>query len=205
MDKDIEKSLLKVAHFYDGKKVGDLGPLGFRRSTDLMRLKDCIDRLLGLEVLIPGKSCFLDLGCADGRVNVLFSYMVEKSIGIEIDEWILDEYAPLKGELDTELNGEGLLLPPDNIYLFHGDSTDTTLHESIKRQTGVGFDDFDLFYTYLTMLDEFADLILRKAREGAVFMVYGLERVMPRYRGLRMLTPDGSLEGILALYKKERS
>ena len=45
-DKNIEKSMAKVADFYDGKKVGDIGPLGFRRSTDLNRLSSCVDSLL---------------------------------------------------------------------------------------------------------------------------------------------------------------
>lgn len=192
-----------MARFYDGKKVGDIGPLGFRRSTDLVRLKECMDRLLDLKILIQGRSTFLDMGCADGRVNVLFSYLVKRSIGIELDEWTLEEYAPLKRELEIVLKRNDLLFPPDNISLFHGDSVDEGLHESIRKRTGVGFDDFDLFYTYLTMHDEFADLIVRKAKIGAVFMIYGLDKVMPRYRGLELLTPDEPLNGILALYKKD--
>ena len=61
----------------------------------------------------------------------------------------------------------------------------------------------DLFYTYLTMQEEFAALVARKAKPGALFMVYGLDRILPRYSGLRLLTPDWALEGILALYRKE--
>ena len=203
MDEKIEKSLLRVARFYDERKVGDVGPLGFRRSTDLTRLKGCIHTFLELGILIPGKSLFLDMGCADGRVNVLFSYLVRKSIGVELDEWTLDEYGPLMKELEAVLKRDNLPLPPDNISLFHGDSMDEGLFISIGEETGIGLKDIDLFYTYLTMQEEFADLIARRAGKGAVFMVYGLDRVMPAFKGLRLLNPDKPVEGILALYQKE--
>jgi hypothetical protein len=52
------------------------------------------------------------------------------------------------------------------------------------------------------MQEEFAELIVRKAKVGAVFMVYGLEKIIPRFTGLRLLTPEKSLEGIVALYQK---
>jgi hypothetical protein len=38
LDDRTRKALLKVARFYDRRKVGDVGALGFRRSTDLQRL-----------------------------------------------------------------------------------------------------------------------------------------------------------------------
>jgi hypothetical protein len=98
------------------------------------------------------------------------------------------------------MTGERLPLPHDNIFLFHGDTTDPALQETISREAGIGFDAFDVFYTYLTMQEEFGELIARKARKGALFMVYGLESILPRINGLRLLTPP--LEGILALYQK---
>ena len=67
----------------------------------------------------------------------------------------------------------------------------------------MGFEDFDLFYTYLTLQDEFAELIAQRAKAGAVFMVYGLDRIMPRHRDLRLLTPGEPLKGIVALYQKK--
>jgi hypothetical protein len=79
---------------------------------------------------------------------------------------------------------------------------DQAIHDRIDRETGIRFDQFDLFYTYLTMQEEFAELIARKAKPGAVFMVYGLEKIIPRFTGLRLLTPDKPLEGIVALYQK---
>ena len=75
-------------------------------------------------------------------------------------------------------------------------------HESIKQKSGAGFEEFDLFYTYLTMQEDFAALILRRAKRGAVFMVYGLERIQPSFEGLRLLTTDGPVQKILALYQK---
>jgi hypothetical protein len=198
---NIKETLQGVARFYDQRKVGDVGFLGFRRSSDLTKLISCIDTMIERKILIPHQSLFLDLGCADGRVNVLLSYLVEVSVGVEIDDWTWDEYQPLRRELEDFLKSLGLPLPLDNIYLYHGDSTDPHIHETMKKESGVGFEDFDLFYTYLVMYEEFSELISRKAKQGAVFMVYGMERILPRLVGMQLISPE-PLEGILALYQK---
>ena len=202
MEEMLAKTLQRIAAFYDGRKVGDVGSLGFRRSTDLKRLLPCLDWIIEQGILIPGRTRFLDLGAGDGRVNVLLSYLARVSVGIELDDWTLDDYEPLKTELNNDLKNAGLSLPPDNLFLIHGDSMDDKVHETVRRKTGFGLEDFDLFYTYLTMQEEFAYLIAQKARPGAIFMVYGLEKILPRFEGLRLLTPERSLDGILALYKK---
>ena len=103
--------------------------------------------------------------------------------------------------LEAYVQEDNLCPTPDNIFLFHGNSMDDTLHESISMETGVRFDEFDLFYTYLTMQEEFAELIARKAKKGSVFMVYGLEKILPQFDGLRLLTKR-PLQDILALYRK---
>ena len=199
----MKKSLSKVAEFYDRRKVGAVGPLGFRRSTDLMTLLACVDLLIGEEIIKPDKTAFLDLGCADGRVNLFFSYLVRVSVGIELDEWTLEEYDPLRSELENTLEKEGFLSPPSNIFLFHGDSTDKTLHDTITREAGIGIESFDLFYTYLIMHEEFAEMLAEKAKGGSIFMVYGLNKILPKYPGFRLLQNLSPMEGILALYQKE--
>jgi len=201
LDEILERTLLQVVEFYDGRKVGDVGHLGFRRSSDLSKVLSCLKTMMDQRVA-PGAAHFLDMGCADGRVNVLLSYLAKTSVGIELDEWTLDDYRPLRQELDVLLAERGLLHPRDNVFLFHGDSTDESLHDRIHQDTGVRFDQFDVFYTYLTLQEEFAELIVRKARPGALFMVYGLEKIIPRFTGLRLLTPERPLEGIIALYQK---
>ena len=203
MDQHLKKSLAEIAGFYDRRKVGAVGPLGFRRSTDLMTLLACADRLISEEIIKPDETAFLDLGCADGRVNLFFSYLVKLSVGIELDEWTLEEYDPLRAELDSTLQQEGLLSPPVNIFLFHGDSTEKTTHDSIRRKTGTGIESFDIFYTYLIMHEEFAEILAEKAKKGSIFMVYGLNRILPRYPGFRLLQNLSPMEGILALYRKE--
>jgi hypothetical protein len=202
-DQRIQETLLRIARFYDQRKVGDVGRLGFRRSSDLARLASCLSSMIRKGLLMPGASSFLDMGCADGRVNVLLSYLTRISVGVELDEWTLDESFGLRRELDRALEKVGLPLPPENIFLFHGDTMDPALHERVRQKTGLGFDAFDLFYTYLTMQEEFAELIRHEAKKGALFMVYGLEKILPRFGGLRLLTPDQPLEGVLALYQKE--
>ncbi len=198
----LEKTLQTVADFYDQRKVGHIGSMGFRRSSDLGRVKGATVQLIGRSLLIPQKCLFLDMGCADGRVNVLMSYLTAKSIGIELNEWIIDEYVPAKTELEETLKTVRLPLPPDNIALFLGDTLDDETHETVRNRTGTGFEDFDLFYTYLSMYEEFSELIARKAKKGAIFMVYGLDKILPRINGLELLTPQEPLEGIIALYRK---
>jgi hypothetical protein len=203
IDQGMEETLCRIARFYDQRKVGDAGRLGFRRSSDLARLVPCLCAMIRAGLLVPGVSSFLDMGCADGRVNVLLSYLTKTSVGVELDEWTLDEYSGLRRELDGSLEKEGFSLPPRNIFLFHGNTMDPALHERLLRRTGLLFGAFDLFYTYLTMQEEFAGLINREAKKGAVFMVYGLDKILPRFGGLRLLTRRTPLEGILALYRKE--
>ena len=198
----LEKTLSEVARFYDRRKVGEVGSLGFRRSTDLTKLQACLDPLTAKGILVPGESVFLDMGCADGRVNVFFGYLAKKSIGIELDEWTLEEYLSNKTLLEAELDRSHLLHPPDNIFLFQGNAMESSLYESIRKETGISFKEVDIFYTYLSMQEEFAGLIVDKARKGAVFMVYGLEKIMPKHKGLSLLTPEFPLNGALALYQK---
>ena len=198
----LEKTLETVAEFYDQRKVGHIGSMGFRRSSDLSRVKGALDQLIAQSLLIPQKCLFLDMGCADGRVNVLMSYLTVKSIGIELNEWIMDEYVPVKTELEAVLKAAQLLLPPDNISLFLGDTLNDETHETVKHRTGTGFEEFDFFYTYLSMYEEFSGLIARKAKKGAIFMVYGLDKILPKINGLELLTPQEPLEGIIALYRK---
>jgi SAM-dependent methyltransferase len=202
LEKTVERTLLQVVEFYDRRKVGDAGHLGFRRSSDLSKVLSCLKTMIGQGRFVPAEALVLDMGCADGRVNVLLSYLAKTSVGIELDEWTLDDYRPLREELDAVLAERGLLLPRKNIFLYQGDTMDESLHDRISLETGIRFDQFDLFYTYLTMQEEFAELILRKAKPGAVFMVYGLEKIIPRFAGLRLLTPERPLEGIVTLYQK---
>jgi hypothetical protein len=202
MNERLKQTLLSVARFYDQRKVGDVGALGFRRSSDLALLAGCFQRLLQEDLILPHRSRFLDLGCADGRVNILFSYMVRTSVGVELDPWTLDEYAPLKAALEHDLQGARLIPPPKNIYLFAGDSIDPRVHRQIEIDTGLAFEDFDLFYTYLIMHQEFAAMIAERAAKGAHFLVYGLDRIMPRYEGLRLREDLSPMNGILGVYEK---
>lgn len=203
MDDATRNSLKELARFFDARQVGDVGPLGFRRSTNLTTLLACAERLMAENIIMPGRSAFLDLGCADGRVNLFFSYLMRVSVGIELDEWTLDEYAPLKQELKESLKNAGVGLPNENIHLFQGDATDEAVHGRISHETGLNPADFDFFYTYLIMHEEFAQMLAEKAKKGAVYMVYGLHKIMPRYPGFRLMKELSPMEGVLALYEKE--
>jgi SAM-dependent methyltransferase len=203
LDARLLETLNRVAAFYDGRKVGEVGHLGFRRSTHLGALMGSLDLLLHEKVLVPGETRFLDMGCADGRVNVLLSYLVKASVGIEIDDWILEEYEPLKSALVEILLAEKFLFPPENIHLFLGDTLEERVHEKILQSTRLPFEAFDLFYTYLTMYQEFADLIAERARPGTHFLIYGLDLILPRLRGLTIVQDPRLLENKLALYRKD--
>ena len=203
MDPLVRNSLNKLAEFFDARQVGDVGPLGFRRSTNLTTLLACAERLVNENIIKPDRSTFLDLGCADGRVNLFFSFLMRLSVGIELDEWTLDEYGPLRKELLETLKGVGATPPNENIFLFHGDATDEAVHDRIFKETSLDLSGFDFFYTYLIMHEEFAHMLSEKAKEGAIYMVYGLHKIMPRYPGFRLMKEFSPMEGVLALYKKE--
>ncbi len=203
MEDATRSSLKRIVQFFDARQVGDVGPLGFRRSTNLNTLLTCTERLITENIIGTGQSTFLDLGCADGRVNLFFSYLTRLSVGIELDEWTLDEYDPLRKELLETLTAGGMALPEKNVYLFHGDAMDETVHGRILQETGMEIGDFDLFYTYLIMHEEFAHMLSEKAKRGAIYMVYGLRNIMPRYDGFRLMKELSPMEGALALYEKE--
>ncbi len=100
MDRTLfDKTILVVAEFYDGCRVGYQGFEGYRKSSDLTKLGRCVAHLLAEGFVVPGRTIFTDLGCADGRVNVLMSYFVRQSVGIEIDAEILAEFPPRLAEL----------------------------------------------------------------------------------------------------------
>jgi len=202
MEKLTRPELSEVARFYDARLVGDSGPLGFRRTSELNKLLPCLAPLVQNELLIPGRSRFLDLGCGDGRVNLLFSYLTEISVGVEQDQWTLDEYLPLKRELDSRLNELELTRSPDNIRLFCGDSTAPSVHDAIRESTGLALSDFDLFYAFVAGPDPLAELVAMRGRPGAVYLVYSMNRIFPKYPGLQLIEDLSPLNDVLAVYRK---
>jgi SAM-dependent methyltransferase len=198
----LRRELHAVADFYDQRLVGDLGPLGFRRTTELGRLLPCLPALAAAGILNPSHSRFLDLGCGDGRVNVLMSYVAQVSVGVELEDWLLDESTSLREQVDAALTTKRLRSVPRNIHLFCGDATDWTTHAAIQQQTGIAFAEFDVFYTFLTAHEVFSTLIAAHGKPGCAFLVYGMDRIFPRYDGLDFIESLSPLGGVLAVYRK---
>lgn len=198
-----EKTVHHVSSYFDSRKVGCTGTKGFRKTTDLSKLTACIDHLLAAGFVNPASTKFVDLGCGDGRVNFLMSYFVKISIGIEIDGEILAEFKERKNDVLSILSREGGHFPPENLFLFHGSSLDHRTFERVLEQTGVRFEDVDLFYTYITLHDVFAELIEQHGRPGALYLVYGFNRVLPRYDSFELVLPDLGSQGIAALFRKK--
>ena len=198
----LRKTISLIAEYYNGYKVGYQGNKGYRKSTDLVKLGRCIDALLALGLIDPQSTAFLDLGCADGRVNVLMSYFVRLSMGIEVDAEILNEFGQRRNDLTRRLRRSNLITPPNNIFVVQGNSLESAAYQRVKKNTGVRFNDIDLFYTYITLHDLFAEKIASEAKEGALYMVYGFSKILPRYPGMKTLVPDLASQGIVALYGK---
>jgi hypothetical protein len=198
----LERTLQLAAAYFDGCKVGCTGTKGYRKSTDLTKFTACIEELAEAGIFRPDRTVFADLGCADGRVNLLVSWFLKLSLGIEIDSEILSEYATRKKELSSILEREAGLLPPDNIFLFRGSSLDDRTFEEVRSRTGVAFEDIDIFYTYITLHDVFAEKIAERGRPGAYYLVYGFNRILPRYEGFELVLPDVGSQGIAALFRK---
>ena len=201
-DVRLKQTVATIADFYNCCKVGYVGHEGYRKSTDLVKFARCIDELLSLGFIDPNSTFFLDLGCADGRVNLLMSYFVKRSVGIEIDPEILAEYGQRKRELTLKLQHKDLLQPPDNISLFQGNSLEAATYQQIASAINVQFEEIDLFYTYITLHDLFGAKIAAEAKPKALYLVYGFSKILPRYQGLEILIPDVASEGIMALYGK---
>ena len=201
-DSRLRYTLDRIAEYYNGRKVGYVGNEGYRKSTDLVKLGRCIDELLTLGFIDSQGTTFLDLGCADGRVNLLMSYFVKRSVGIEIDPEILNEFDQRIIELTQQLRRSNLILPPNNMFIFQGDSLGSDAYKRINNSIGIRFADIDLFYTYITLHDLFAEKIAKEAKEGALYMVYGFSKILPRYQGLETIISDVASQGIVALYAK---
>jgi hypothetical protein len=191
-----------IARYYDNCKFGYVGHEGYRKSTDLVKFARCIDELVNLGFIDPNSTLFLDLGCADGRVNVLMSYYVKLSMGIEIDPEILAEYNPRKEQLGYKLGRANLIQPIDNIVLLLGNSLEAATYEQIESTINVRFAEIDIFYTYITLHDLFGAKIAAEAKPKALYLVYGFNKILPRYQGLELLIPDLASQGIVALYGK---
>jgi hypothetical protein len=202
MNDDYRAELAAVARFYDDRLVGDTGPLGFRRTTELGKLLSCLPSLVERGILVPGESAFLDLGCGDGRVNDLLAFLTRASIGIEIDEWTAEEHRQLRPHLERALADQGLRPVPDNVSLFRGDATDWLMHEVIRRATEVAFDEIDIFYTFLTGHEEFAGLIAARGKPGCSYLVYGMDRIIPSYGGLELVADLSPPCEVLAVFRK---
>lgn len=198
----LQQTIATIANYYNGCKVGYVGHEGYRKSTDLVKFARCIDELVGLDLIDPKRTLFLDLGCADGRVNVLMSYFVKLSLGIEIDPEILAEYNPRKEELGHKLQRANLIQPINNITLLLGNSLEATTYEQLESTINVRFEEIDIFYTYITLHDLFGAKIAAKAKPKALYLVYGFNKILPRYQGLELLIPDLASQGIVTLYGK---
>jgi hypothetical protein len=200
----LQQSVSLIAEYYNGCKAGYVGHEGYRKSTDLLKLGRCIDELVALDFIDSDSTIFADLGCADGRVNVLMSYFVKCSVGIEIDPEIIAEFGEHQQELALRLKKAKLKQPPNNISVFHGNSLEADTYYRINNSIGVRFEEFDLFYTYITLHDLFAEKIAKEAKNKTLYLVYGFSKILPRYQGLEILIPDVASQGIVALYGKGR-
>jgi hypothetical protein len=96
---NLRRAIELTANYFDGRKVGCFGNAGYRKTTDLSKFCACIEDLINSGIIRPRNTVFADLGCGDGRVNLLMSYFVRLSIGLEIDSEILSEYGPRNNEL----------------------------------------------------------------------------------------------------------
>lgn len=198
-----DEALAALVNFFDACKVGCEGCEGYRKSTDLGKLLESVRELERQGLIHRDGTVFIDLGCADGRVNLLISPFVKWSLGVEIDPIIVGEYEPRRRELEERLGKANLPVPADNVHLLLGDSLEEATYEQFAAACGVRFEDVDLFYTYITLHDLFAEHITARAKEGALYLVYGFSRVLPRYDGLELVMPDVASQGIMALYRKK--
>jgi hypothetical protein len=121
-------------------------------------------------------------------------------VGIELEDWILEEHEQLRSGLETGMANQDLLPLPGNISVFLGDAAGQDVYARIRERTGLAFGDFDVFYTYLWMQREYAKMIAERGKPGVVLLVYGPDRLRPDLEGLRLV--DELSSGDLAVYRK---
>ncbi|MEM5785981.1 MAG: hypothetical protein AAGU11_01605 [Syntrophobacteraceae bacterium] len=201
-DNRLEATIRLISAYFDSCKVGCAGNSGFRKTTDLSKFSACLGELAALGIVNADKTVFADLGCGDGRVNLLAGYYMKLSIGIEIDPEILAEYGPRRADVHSIIEREGGIAPRNNIMLFQGSSLNSRTFEKVREKAGVAIGEVDLFYTYITLHDVFAELIAEHGRPGAYFLVYGFSKVLPRYDNFDLVIPDVGSQGIAALFRK---
>ena len=197
-----DKTLRTISIFFDKYKVGYEGNKGYRKTTNLFKLCFAVQDMVNAGYLDRGNTVFWDLGCGDGRVNIFMSYFVKCSIGTEIEPLIFEEYKVRKKELEGILRNSKLKLPSDNIFLFQGDSLSKETEKAVYKVTGYSFRDVDIFYTYITLHDVFAEKILLDAKRHALYLVYGFSKILPSYEGFKLVNPDVGRQNIMALYEK---
>ncbi len=196
------RALSTVAEFFDGNKTGVYGNQGEFKSTDLAALGRCLSLLHRNGMLDACKTVFLDLGCGDGRVAAYMAYWVQNALGIEIDEDMIIRFQYRYQRVLELLDASDLPAPPGGIHVIQGDALSEQTYARLQEECGQGFQDVDVFYTHFTLHDLYADLIAKRAKPGAVYLVYGLNEILPEYPGLHRVFPGRAVHGILGVYQK---
>jgi hypothetical protein len=114
----------------------------------------------------------------------------------------LEEGHRLRAEVDALLERNGLRRVPANIHLFCGDVSNGKVHETIRNETGAALEEIDLFYTFPVGHDDYASLIAARGRPGSTFLVYGVNRVIPRHPGLELIEHLTPLNQTRAVYRR---
>ncbi len=202
MDELTVKTIEAIITFFDANQKGHIGNSGYRKTSSLSVLFRAVKKLMAQNIIQYKKTVFLDLGCGDGRVCMLMSYICKQSIGIELEDFIYDEYREVRNQVENILKLNRLLPFPDNMLVINGDSLSAETHKFIKQKVDIELKDVDIFYTYITLHDAFASMLKEKARKGSYYMVYGFSGVLPRYDSFELVDPDVANEKLIALYRK---
>jgi len=200
LSEDLWETVSVLARYFDGMKCGHVGSDGYRKTSDMRVLLDVVRDLLNCGVIDPDKTVFLDLGSGDGRVCMLMSYFCKWSIGVELEDFIYEEYFQRRREVDLLLS-QGLLPLGNNLCILNGDALNDDTHRQVESITGISLRDVDIFYTYITLHDVYADMLQKKANPGSFYMVYGFSAILPRYDGFTLLNPDVGGHRLVALYR----
>ncbi len=203
MDDLTIKTIEAIISFFDANKKGHIGSSGYRKTSSLDVVFKAVKELMAQNIIRNKETIFLDLGCGDGRVCMLMSYICKWSIGIELEDFIYDEYKEARNQIENILRSQKLLPIPENIFVVNGDSLSMETYKVIKQKINVELENVDLFYTYITLHDAFANMLKERARKGSYYMVYGFSGILPQYDGFELINPDIANEKLIALYRKK--
>ena len=187
---DLHKTMKLTADYFDGRKVGCFGNTGYRKTTDLSKFCACIEDLAASGIIRPRERRIRRPGVRRRQgesSDELFRQAVDRDRNRFGNSFRIRTEEKRTDFTSEEAKGRSCL---PKIFSSSREARSTT--RPLMRfglRTGVDFGDVDLFYTYITLHDVFAEKIAERGRPGAYLPGLRLQQGPSRLRIIRAGKP----------------